>query len=86
MIPLEAGISGHPDVELGERTQNSKWSTDVRFGPHSGLKFDIAPLPKSANTRTFSFIELDKSVRRMGLSVPDRETFGLTIGVPQQTA
>jgi len=26
---------------------NSKWSTDVRLGAHSGLKSDITALPKS---------------------------------------
>src|SRR5882724_5305712 len=29
---------------------NSKWSADVRFRAHSGLKSDITALPKSANT------------------------------------
>jgi hypothetical protein len=29
---------------------NSKWSTDVRFGAHSGLKSDITALPKSAKS------------------------------------
>ena len=33
---------------LGREPINSKWSTDVRFGAHSGLKSDITALPKCA--------------------------------------
>jgi hypothetical protein len=29
---------------------NLEWSADVRFGAHNGLKSDIAPYPKSANS------------------------------------
>jgi len=36
---------------LGREPINTKWSTDVRFGAHSGLKSDITALPKCANRR-----------------------------------
>ncbi len=35
---------------LGREPINSKWSTDVRFGAHSGLKSDITALPKCATS------------------------------------
>jgi len=41
-------IISHPML-LGREPINSKWSTDVRFGAHSGLKSDTTVVPKSAN-------------------------------------
>jgi len=38
-----------PLTRLGREPINSEWSTDVRFGEHSGLKSDITALPKSAD-------------------------------------
>src|SRR6266702_714340 len=46
-----AQIAGTCGVRLRRETINSEWSTDVRFGAHSGIKSDIAPCPKSANMR-----------------------------------
>ena len=40
---------------LGREPINSKWSTDVRFGAHSGLKSDITALPKSAMSGSPTF-------------------------------
>src|SRR5258708_9617449 len=37
---------------LGREPINSKWSTDVRFGAHSGLKSDTTALPKCATSGT----------------------------------
>ena len=42
------GAQAAHSMLLGREPINSKWSTDVRFGAHSGLKSDITALPKSA--------------------------------------
>ncbi len=53
---------------LGSEPINSKWSTDVRFGAHSGLKADIAPCPFRAANPGLPLNEIIPPER-----TPDRE-------------
>ena len=48
MLPHPWMVSQSRTRSPGREPTNSEWSTDVRFGAHSGLKLDIAALPKSA--------------------------------------
>src|SRR6202011_673865 len=61
-----------PAGSVGREPINSEWSADVRFGAHSGLKSDIAALPKCANIGNTSHLTLSS---RPVLLVSDRQRF-----------
>src|SRR5258706_14071571 len=60
------GEAGEP----GREPANSKRSTDVCFGAHSGLKSDVTALPKCANRRHLGatslcrFVGVERAVER----------------------
>jgi hypothetical protein len=68
---------------VGQKAKYSLRAHIVCFAPESGLKTDIAGGPFRANTGLLALLSATDLSVGVGLSAPDRETYGLTIGVPQ---